>query len=62
MGGFSGEKRGKSKIEVYLKYQEKFEDWEGSFDPDPKYKKFCKRQMIWDSDTGEWVLHYYLHT
>jgi hypothetical protein len=65
MGGMSGEIKGKSKIDVYIEYQEIIEQWGGTFqtiNPDPKYKKFCKRQMVWDLDTGEWVLNYHLHT
>jgi hypothetical protein len=64
MGGHSGEIRGKSKIEVYLKYEETIAGWEGIFedsDP-PKNKQLCKKLMVWDPDTGEWVLHYRLHT
>ncbi len=62
MGGTCGQVSGKSKIDVYLQYAEKTEDWVGSAHPDPKYKKFCKAQMIKDPETGEWVLHYHLHT
>ena len=56
MGGHSGEIRGKSKIEVYLKYEEQIAGWGGLFedrDPDPKNKKYCKKLMVWDPDTGE---------
>lgn len=62
MGGTSGEIRGKSKIDVYLKYQEETEEWDGSCNPDPNYKKFCKEQMVLDPETEEWVLYYHLHT
>jgi len=65
MGGMSGEMRGKSKIEVYLRYVEELEGFGETFqehDPDPKYKKKCKRLMLWDPTAGEWVLHYHLHT
>ena len=61
MGGMSGEIKGTSKIEVFLKYTEMIE---GSaflqHNPDPKYKKECKRLMEWDPEAGEWVLHYHL--
>jgi len=62
MGGASGEVSGRSKIEAYIKYQEITEGWDGSMDPDPKYKKFCKSLMELDPETGEWVLYYHLHT
>lgn len=63
MGGMTGEIWGKSKIDVYLQYVEETEDyWDWSANPDPKYKKYCKSQMIQDPETGEWVLHYHLHT
>jgi hypothetical protein len=62
MGGSTGKITGKSKIEVYLHYVEKTKEWDGDSMPDPKYKKYCKRQMNWNPDTGEWVLHYHLHT
>lgn len=65
MGGLSGQIRGKSKIETYLKYKEQVEQWEGLFEdqqPDPKFKKHCKSLMFQDSSTGEWVLNYHLHT
>jgi hypothetical protein len=62
MGGMSGYIRGESKIVVYVKYQEEVEGWEGNCYPDPKYKKFCKEQMVWDPETGKWVLYYHLHT
>ena len=64
MGGTYGEIRGKSKIETYLKYEELtsgfYEDW--SHWPNPKNKKGCKKQMVEDPDTGEWVLQYHMHT
>lgn len=65
MGGHSGEIRGQSKIKVYLEYKELLSGWDSMFgyrDPDPKNKKYCKKLMVWDPDTGEWVLHYRLHT
>ena len=65
MGGQSGETRGKSKIEVYLKYERLIEGVGEIFqsrNPDPKNKKLCKKLMVWDPDTGEWVLYYHLHT
>ncbi len=61
MGGFNGEVRGKSKIDVYLEYKDLTENdmmkWRI---PDPKYKKHCKKMMEWDSETEEWVLLYHL--
>ena len=65
MGGLNGQIKGKSKIEVYLKYKEKVEHLEGIFEekhPDPKFKKYCKSLMFQDPSTGEWVLNYHLHT
>jgi len=65
MGGISGEVRGKSKIEVYLKYEEKIQEIGEMFqeiDPYPRNKKQCKKQMIWDPEAGKWVLYYHLHT
>jgi hypothetical protein len=65
MGGTHGEIRGTSKIQVYLDYVSMIDQVKETFeshDPDPKYKKECKRQMIWDPSTGEWVLLYRLHT
>jgi len=65
MGGLSGQIRGKSKIEVYLKYKEEVERLRGLFEdhrPDPSFKKFCKSLMFQDPSTGEWVLDYHLHT
>jgi hypothetical protein len=65
MGGLNGEIRGKSKIEVYLKYKEQVEKREATFEdqhPDPKFKKLCKSLMFQDPSTGEWVLNYHLHT
>ena len=65
MGGASGEIRGESKIEVYLKYKEETEGFGEMFqdcNPDPKHKKLCKKKMFRDPESGEWVLYYYLHT
>ena len=63
MGGTNGEVRGASKIEAYLKYAEIAEnDMFPTRLPDPKNKKGCKRAMVWDPDTEEWVLHFHLHT
>jgi len=61
MGGLTDEVRGRSKIETYLKYVERAEGFEDN-NPDPKYKKVCKRQMIQDPDNGDWVLRFHLHT
>jgi len=54
--------RGKSKIDAYIDYQRITENWDGSAYPEPKNKKFCKSLMELDPETGEWVLHYHLHT
>ncbi|MBD3253677.1 MAG: hypothetical protein GF383_01215 [Candidatus Lokiarchaeota archaeon] len=63
MGGVTDEIRGKSKIEVYLKYRSiTMDDIFNTRIPDPEKKKECKRQMVWDPNTEEWVLHFYLHT
>ena len=65
MGGTSGEARGASKIEAYLNYVDRVEGWGDTFQshsPNPQNKKLCKRQMVQDPATGEWVLHYHLHT
>jgi len=65
MGGVSGEFRGNSKIETYLKYLNLTEQCADQFEamyPDPKNKKYCKKLMVEDPDTGEWVLYYHLHS
>ena len=65
MGGMRGEVRGVSKSETYRRYLDQVEKHEHMLPdqyPDPVYKKFCKKQMVQDPDTGEWVLHYHLHT
>ncbi len=65
MGGTVGEVRGQSKIETYEKYADLVEHVGDTFAdryPDPAYKKFTKRQMVQDPETGEWVLSYRLHT
>lgn len=65
MGGMINEVRGSSKIETYLKYAELVDGYGETFqshNPDPKYKKRCKSLMKQDSETGEWVLRYRLHT
>lgn len=63
MGGTNGEVRGQSKIEVYLEYVEMTEDtiFETKI-PDPTYKKYCKKMMVQDPETEEWVLSYHLHS
>jgi hypothetical protein len=64
MGGTSGEIRGRSKVETYLKYAD-FCEGIGSMmedrNPDPAFKKYTKRQMVQAPETGEWVLYYHLH-
>ena len=65
MGSTSGEIRGKSKIETYLKYTEEIEAVGNIFQdqhPDPRYKKECKRLMKQDPKSGEWVLRFHFHT
>lgn len=62
MGGFISEVRGCSKAEVYQKYVEDSDTETFSYDPDPRYKKYCKKQMIWDPEAEEWVLHFHGHT
>lgn len=65
MGGTRGQVRGKSKIETYLAYVDLVEANAETFldrNPDPAFKKFCKHEMVQDVETGEWVLHYHLHT
>ena len=63
MGGTYGDIRGQSKIEVYLEYLKMTEDilFETKI-PNPEYKNHCKRVMVGDPETEEWVLDYYLHT
>ncbi len=65
MGGTHGEVRGRSKIHAYLEYAELVEAYGDTFQdhyPDPRNKKLCKRRMVQDPDTGEWVLSFHLHT
>ena len=65
MGGMSGEVRGQSKIDTYLKYVDEVEGFGDMFQdhsPSPRNKKLCKGLMVQDPDTGEWVLHFHLHT
>ena len=63
--GMTGEVCGRSKIETYLQYAELVEAYGDTFldhSPNPKNKKLCKKLMDQDPDTGEWVLHFHLHT
>lgn len=65
MGGTAGQVRRKSKIETYSAYVDVVEGYGETFQdrsPDPVNKKQCKREMVLDLETGEWVLHYHLHT
>jgi hypothetical protein len=65
MGGFSGEVRGKSKIETYLNYVKAIEHCGGTFNshyPDGKKKKLCKSLMEQDSESGDWILRCHFHT
>jgi hypothetical protein len=59
VGGYRGEVRGSSKIKTYLNYLKKCESWELTRIPDPKCKKYCKKQMMWDAEKREWVLRYH---
>ena len=59
MGSFRGEVRGNSKVETYIKYLKVSESWDLARYPDPKYKKFCKKQMEWDRVKREWILQYH---
>jgi hypothetical protein len=58
MGGYGGEVRGSTKIETYLRYVEKCEEWDLDHSPEPKNKKFCKRWMTWDEARKEWILEF----
>ena len=65
MGGMTDQVRGQSKIETYLRYVEEVEGYGDLFqehDPNPRNKKLCKKLMVQDPYTGEWVLHFHLHT
>ena len=65
MGGENGFVRGRSKAETYQKYLDMVEGFGTTFTthlPDPAHKKRCKELMVQDPETGEWVLHYHLHT
>jgi hypothetical protein len=65
MGGTRDQVRGKSKIETYLAYVDLVGAHGDTFqdrNPIPSHKKQCKREMVQDLETGEWVLHYRLHT
>ena len=65
MGGMHDEVRGPSKIAAYLEYAKLVEGYGDTFQdhvPNPKNKKLCKRSMVQDPDTGEWVLRFRLHT
>jgi len=55
--GASGELRGKTRIEVYLRYQGLRQD--DSWDWHPDNKKDTKKAMFRDPQTGEWVLRFY---
>ena len=65
MGGITGQMRGSSKIETYLAYVDLVDGYGETLsdrNPEPAHKKQCKREMVRDLETGEWVLHYHLHT
>ena len=65
MGGTHGEVRGRRKIDAYLEYAAMIEQVGETLPdqyPSPHNKKRCKKLMVQDPDTGEWVLHYHLHT
>jgi hypothetical protein len=58
VGGYGGEVRGKTQIDCYLKYVEECEGWPLDHQPDPKYKKLCKKEMVFDHATQEWTLNF----
>jgi len=60
LGSIRGAVRGTSKIDTYLKYLKKCEAW-GDLTriPDPKCKKYCKKQMEWDAEKKQWILRYH---
>jgi hypothetical protein len=58
MGGYSGEVRGGTKIETYLRYVDKCEEWGLDHNPEAKYKKLCKRLMVRDPEKEQWVLKF----
>jgi len=58
MGGYGGEVRGKTKIETYLRYVDKCEEWDLAHSPEPKHKKYCKKAMVWDEQRREWILEF----
>lgn len=58
MGGYNGEVRGSTKIETYLNYVQQCESWTLDHSPEPKNKKYCKKQMQWDSTKKQWVLKF----
>ena len=65
MGGMHDEMRGSSKIKTYLKYAELVEEFGDTFqdhEPNPNNKKLCKKLMVQDPYTGEWVLPFRLHS
>ena len=65
MGGYSGEVRGKSKIETYLNYLGEIERVGGPFnshEPPRQKKKLCKSLMKQDPKSEEWILPYHFHT
>lgn len=59
MGGQRGEVRGKTKIKTYERYIAEAEKWPLDYSPSPKNKKACKKAMVRDEKTQEWVLQYY---
>jgi hypothetical protein len=65
MGGATGQITGKSKIATYLAYVDLLEGYGETFQdcfPDPSQKKHCKREMVQDAKSGDWVLYFRLHT
>ena len=57
MGGVTLEVRGRSKPETYARFVQQAErNPHPDIYPDPKHKKMCKRMMVQDPQTGEWVL------
>lgn len=58
MGGYRGEVSGRTKIECYLNYVEECESWPLDHDPEPKHKKLCKSEMVFDHEKQEWILEF----
>ena len=63
MGGFGGDLRGKTKSEVWTKFEQQIrphvENEFGLFLEDPLAREAAYRQMWKDEISGNWVLDYY---